>query len=149
MLRQLFLSLLGRPSTVRNTSIRRRLRPQAEILEDRLHPAVTAAVVGTTLDITGDAANNTATVRLVSGNPTETEVLSGSSSVGTFSNVTFTSISASLGNGTDNLIVDSRNGNPIPVGGISYNGGTGSNTFAGPNWTAPLFGGADVSQGTA
>ena len=42
---------------------------------------------------------------------------------------TFSQWQVSTGNGNDQLVVDFTHGNPLPVGGLVYDGGTGTNTL--------------------
>ncbi len=99
-----------------------------------LIPGVSAYVGNGVLQVAGDptAADNV-TLRLKSGDPTHTEVLSGSTVVGSFANSAFSKINVALGGGNDKLTLDASNGSPVPSGGIRYDGGAGTNTLLGPN----------------
>jgi hypothetical protein len=95
-------------------------------------PPTAFAVIGTTLQITSADNAQNVSVRLKSGDSHTLEILSSGSVVGSFATSSFTSINVRLG-GNDSLTIDSSNGNPVPTGGLSYNGGSGSNTLVGPN----------------
>src|SRR5262249_44696141 len=85
-----------------------------------------------TLMITGDGKGNSVSIRLKSGDASTTEVVYGTN-VASFANASLTSINAQLGGGNDTLQIDSSNGNPIPSGGMTYDGGAGTDTLFGPN----------------
>jgi Ca2+-binding RTX toxin-like protein len=96
---------------------------------------VTAAVANGVLQVTGGPANDNVSLRLHPSDATKTDVLSGTAVIGTFANSTFSKINVALGGGNDKLTIDASNGSPVPSGGISYDGGSGTNTLAGPNTT--------------
>src|SRR5437588_832041 len=57
------------------TMRRRRYPLVCEALENRCLPAVTASVTAGVLDIVGDNAGNQASIRLLAGDPTQTQVV--------------------------------------------------------------------------
>src|SRR5262249_25024512 len=97
--------------------------------------AVTAAVNNGVLQVAGTAGADSVTLRLHPGDATKTNVLSGAAVLNTFDNSTFTQISVALVGGNDTLTIDASNGSPVPSGGISYDGGTGTNPLVGPDAT--------------
>jgi hypothetical protein len=85
--------------------------------------------VGITLvhgNITGTSSADSVRIALDSADASETDVYVGSSSMPSYSVVlaTISQWNVSLGAGDDTLTVDFSNGNPVPVGGLTYDGGT-------------------------
>jgi hypothetical protein len=83
----------------------------------------TATTAGTTLEIqdSGGAAN--LLLRLKSGDTTTLELVNGATVIGSFPVASFQSINVTLTGGSDQLIIGYLNGDPIPSGGLSYEGG--------------------------
>jgi hypothetical protein len=88
---------------------------------------VTAALTGKTLTIQGDANGNQITVRVKPGDPSRIEVLQDGDPVGDFDRTAFDRIEVAGGSGDDALAIDSGSGNPLPSGGVSFDGGAGDN----------------------
>jgi hypothetical protein len=91
-------------------------------------PSFTATLVGNTLQIQGTGGGDHALIRLKSGDPTTLEVLNNGTLVGSFSVASVNNITANLTGGSNQLTVDDSNGDPVPAGGLSYEGGP-SNTL--------------------
>ena len=72
--------------------------------------AVTAAIVGNQLQVTGDGADDSITLRLLAGDATQVEVLDGAVVRGTFARATFASILVQGGAGNDTILVSDANG---------------------------------------
>jgi hypothetical protein len=87
------------------------------------------ALSGSVLTVTGGETNDSVTVRLKAGDSTKVEVVVGLTVIGTFTVGTFSSISVSTGGGDDLVTVDYANGNPVPSGGLNYDGGAGANVL--------------------
>jgi Ca2+-binding RTX toxin-like protein len=66
---------------------------------------------------------------------TKLEVVAGGSVVGTFDRSAVTSIQIYGHEGDDTFTVDDSNGSPVPSGGITFDGGAGSDRLVGPNVT--------------
>ncbi|HEX2974249.1 MAG TPA: hypothetical protein VHP11_18080, partial [Tepidisphaeraceae bacterium] len=77
------------------------------------------------------AASNTYYVRVDPDDASVLEVFRGSTPVGTPAYTMFRDdarpLTINSGGGTDELIVDFANGNPVPAAGVKFDGGTGSN----------------------
>ena len=72
--------------------------------------AVTAVLNGTTLEVTGDGANDVITLRLERGNPANLQVFDGAVLVNTFAVAGITVIDVDGGAGDDTILVDEANG---------------------------------------
>ena len=72
--------------------------------------AVTAAVVGNQLQVTGDGADDSITLRLLAGDATQVEVLDGVAVRGTFARAAFASILVQGGAGNDTILISDVNG---------------------------------------
>jgi hypothetical protein len=114
---------------------------------------VTAAVVGTTLQVTGDSRSQAITLRLKAGDPATLEVDVGNDGTADFSlaRSSFSSIVLDGGGGNDTLRIDESNGvftdtqpatllggagNDTLVAGSAgetFDGGTGTDTLVGPD----------------
>src|SRR3954468_19737832 len=83
----------------------------AGLMAPRLASAgVTAAVVGNQLQVTGDGADDSITLRLLAGDATQVEVLDGVVVRGTFARAAFASILVQGGAGNDTILVSDVNG---------------------------------------
>ncbi len=91
-------------------------------------PAFTATLVANTLQIQGTGGGAHALIRLKAGDSTTLEVLNNGTLVGSFSVASVHNITANLTGGSNQLTVDDSNGDPVPAGGLSYDGGP-SNTL--------------------
>ena len=80
--------------------------------------AVTATLNVTTLEVTGDGANDVITLRLQAGNPANLQVFDGAVLVNTFAVAGITVIDVDGGAGADTILVDEVNG-AIAVAGLS------------------------------
>jgi Ca2+-binding RTX toxin-like protein len=114
---------------------------------------VNAAVVGTTLQVTGNSRSQAIALRLKAGDPTTLEVDAGDDGSADFSFArnSFSSITLDGGDGNDTLRIDESNGvftdtQPATLlggagndtllagsAGESFNGGTGTDWLVGPN----------------
>jgi Ca2+-binding RTX toxin-like protein len=114
---------------------------------------VDAAVVGTTLQVTGNSRSQAIALRLKAGDPTTLEVDAGDDGSADFSfaRSSFSSITLDGGDGNDTLRIDETNGvftdtqpatllggagNDTLLAGSAdetFNGGTGTDTLVGPN----------------
>lgn len=115
--------------------------------------AATATLVGGQLQVTGDGADDLITVRLLAGDTTQLEVLSGVAVVGTFARAAVTSILVNGGAGADVILVSEVNGaftDTIPTtlqggdGTDTITGGTGGETIDGGPGDDILLGGPGV-----
>ena len=88
-----------------------------------------ATLVGNTLQITDNSGGVTALIRLKAGDPTTLEVLNNGSVAASFSFSSINNITVSLTGGNNQLTIDASNGDPVPSGGLSYDGGP-TNTLA-------------------
>jgi hypothetical protein len=105
-----------------------------ERLEDRIAPARAALRQGV-LAVDQVHAGDVITLRLHAGDPTKLDVLNLGAPVATpFTRAAVTRITVDGGGGQDTLVIDAGNGNPVPSGGISYDGGGGAGgTLVAPN----------------
>ena len=82
----------------------------AVMMPPRASAAVTANVVGNQLQVTGDGADDSITLRLLAGDATQVEVLDGAVVRGTFARAAFASILVQGGAGNDTILVSDANG---------------------------------------
>jgi Ca2+-binding RTX toxin-like protein len=106
------------------------------------HAAVTASVTGNVLSVTGDAADDSITLRLVSGNTAQVEVLDGAALVGTFARATFQNIVVTGSAGNDTILIADINGVFTDVHPTTLDGGNGNDTMTGGAGGETLIGGA-------
>src|SRR4051794_38238358 len=111
----------------------RRSRLHLEALEDRSLLTVTATLNGGALSIIGDFGDNSETLRRKLGDPGTTEVLDSFSVVGSFPTGSISSVNVALSDGNDALFVNDANGNPVPAGGLTFDGGNGLDVLQGPD----------------
>jgi Ca2+-binding RTX toxin-like protein len=104
--------------------------------------AVTAQVVGNQLQVTGDGADDLITLRLLSGDTTQVEVLEGVVVRGTFARATFASILVQAGAGNDTILVSDANGVFTDTHVTVLDGGDGNDTITGGGGGEALSGGA-------
>ena len=97
----------------------------------RCTAAVTASVVGTQLQVTGDAADDVITLRLLAGDATQLEVLDGAAVIGTFPRATFLTIVINGGPGADTILVSDVNGAFTDTQITTITGGDGNDTITG------------------
>jgi hypothetical protein len=86
-------------------------------------PGVTAKLSGSTLQIVGTGGGATVVVRLKAGDATTIEVLNNGSVIGSFTKASVNNITVNLAGNANLLTVDDSNGDPVPTGGLSYEGG--------------------------
>ncbi len=96
-----------------------------------VYAAVTASVVGTQLQVTGDAADDVITLRLLAGDATQLEVLDGAAVIGTFPRATFLTIVINGGPGADTILVSDVNGAFTDTQITTITGGDGNDTITG------------------
>jgi hypothetical protein len=111
--------------------------------------AVTATVVSNQLRVTSDGTGDTITLRLLLGDATQLEVLSGAVIVGTFARATFTTIAIDGGGGNDTIAIDEVNGaftNAQPTGIV---GGDGNDAITGGAGAEAIGGGTGDDTITA
>jgi Ca2+-binding RTX toxin-like protein len=124
--------------------------------------AVTAGIVGNQLQVTGDGADDTITLRLLAGDTTQVEVLDGAAPIGTFARAAFASILVQGGAGNDTIVVSDANGvftdTEVTIldggdgndsltggaGGEAISGGAGNDTLTGLGGNDTLIGGPDA-----
>jgi Ca2+-binding RTX toxin-like protein len=113
--------------------------------------AVTAQVVGNQLQVTGDGADDSITLRLLSGDTTQVEVLEGAVVRGTFLRAAFASILVQAGAGNDTILVSDANGIFTDTHVTVLDGGDGNDTITGGGGGEALSGGAgnDILNGGA
>ena len=113
--------------------------------------AVTAQVVGNQLQVTGDGADDSITLRLLTGDTTQVEVLDGAVVRGTFARATFASILVQAGAGTDTVLVSDANGIFTDAHVTVLDGGAGNDTITGGGGGEALSGGSgnDILNGGA
>jgi Ca2+-binding RTX toxin-like protein len=120
--------------------------------------AVTANLVGNQLQVFGDGADDTITVRLLAGDITQVEVLDGVVVRGTFARADFASILVQGNGGADTILVSDVNGvftdTEVTIldggdGNDSITGGAGGETLSGGDGNDILtgLGGADTLIG--
>jgi Ca2+-binding RTX toxin-like protein len=106
--------------------------------------AVAAVLNGTTLEVTGDGANDIITLRLEAGNAANLQVFDGAVLVNTFAVAGITVIDVDGGAGNDTILVDEANG-PIAVAGgaadFLLDGGDGDDIITGGADAETLNGG--------
>ena len=105
--------------------------------------AVNAAIVANQLVVTGDAAPDAITLRLVAGDPTRLEVLEGATVVGSFARDTFASILVNSGAGNDTVLVSDANGVFTDTEATTMDGGAGDDSLTGGGGAETLLGGPD------
>jgi hypothetical protein len=86
-------------------------------------PGVTANLSGSTLQIQGTGGSANVVVRLKAGDATTIEVLNNGSVIGSFAKASVINITVNLAGNANLLTVDDSNGDPVPTGGLSYEGG--------------------------
>ena len=113
--------------------------------------AVTANVVGNQLQIAGDGADDSITLRLLAGDATQVEVLDGAVVRGTFARATFASILVQGNAGNDTILVSDANGVFTDTHVTVLDGGAGNDTITGGAGGEALSGGigTDVLNGGA
>ena len=113
--------------------------------------AVTAAVVGNQLQVTGDGADDSITLRLLAGDATQVEVLDGVAVRGTFARAAFASILVQGGAGNDTILVSDVNGVFTNTHVTVLDGGDGNDTITGGAGGEALSGGLgdDILNGGA
>ncbi len=113
--------------------------------------AVTANVVGNQLQVTGDGADDSITLRLLAGDTTQVEVLDGVVVRGTFARATFASILVQGNAGNDTILVSDANGVFTDTHVTVLDGGDGNDTITGGGGGEALSGGIgnDVLNGLA
>jgi hypothetical protein len=94
-----------------------------------IQPTITATLVGSQLQIAGSNGSASVVVQKVAGNPNTLEVREDGTLVNSFSTSAVSSIAVNLTGGGNELVVNEANGDPVPAGGLSYEGSTGSNTL--------------------
>ncbi len=104
--------------------------------------AVTAQVVGNQLQVTGDGADDDITLRLLTGDTTQVEVLEGAVVRGTFARATFASILVQAGGGNDTILVSDANGIFTDAHVTVLDGGAGNDTITGGGGGEALSGGS-------
>ena len=117
---------------------------------------VFAVVECDTLYVIGDAVSDAVTLRLDT-TAGEYDVLitqdgTAPPSTDTFATSSFSSVVVLGETGDFALTIDNENGDPVPTGGISFTGGSGTNTLVGPNqatanqWDITLRHGASIAR---
>jgi Ca2+-binding RTX toxin-like protein len=106
-----------------------------------LFAAVTANVVGNQLQVAGDIADDAIEVRLLSGDTTQVEVLSGATPIGTFDRTTFISILVTGGGGNDTIVISDASGVFTDTETTTIQGGDGDDTITGGGGGETLSGG--------
>jgi Ca2+-binding RTX toxin-like protein len=102
---------------------------------------VTATIVGGTLQVTGDAASDAITLRLMAGNPTQVQVVYGAVVLGPFARSGFTAISVSAGGGDDTVTVNEANGAFTDTEVTTIAGGDGNDSITGGLGAQTISGG--------
>lgn len=115
----------------------RRQTLMLEVLESRALPSITASVSSGVLQIVGSDQADDVSVRLKRGDATKTQVLLGTTVVGTVDTTSFGGINAALGSGNDTFGIDTANGNPERSGGVTVDGGAGDDTLDYSNYDSP------------
>jgi hypothetical protein len=114
------------------------------------HSLLFTDINGTTLQIVGDDTAQALTLQLELGGA-KLDVLSAGSVVVSFPVSAYTAIRVQLNGGNDSLTIADSNGNPAPAGGLTYDGGSGTNTLIGPNagatWSITGTNSGTVSDG--
>jgi Ca2+-binding RTX toxin-like protein len=105
--------------------------------------AVTASVASDILVVNGDGADDTITLRLLSGDATQIEVLDGAAVIGTFLRSDFTQIAVDGQGGNDTILVSEVNGVFTDTEATSLAGGLGNDTITGGAGVQILSGGGD------
>src|SRR5262249_58600640 len=85
--------------------------------------------------VDGTAGADELSVRVSAADSTKLEVVAGGSMVGTFDRSAITSIQVYGHEGDDTFAVDASNGSPLPTGGITFDGGAGSDRLVRPDVT--------------
>ncbi|MEO5822334.1 MAG: hypothetical protein ABIT71_17645 [Vicinamibacteraceae bacterium] len=113
--------------------------------------AVTAQVVGNQLQVNGDGADDTITLRLLLGDTTHVEVLDGAVVRGTFARATFASILVQGAAGNDTITISDANGVFTDTHVTVLDGGDGNDTITGGGGGEALSGGIgnDILNGGA
>ena len=113
--------------------------------------AVAAAIVGNQLQVTGDAADDSITLRLLAGDATQVEVLDGVVVRGTFARAAFASILVQGGAGNDTILISDVNGVFTDTHVTVLDGGDGNDTITGGAGGEALSGGLgdDILNGGA
>jgi Ca2+-binding RTX toxin-like protein len=113
--------------------------------------AVTAQVVGNQLQVTGDGADDSITLRLLAGDATQVEVLDGVVVRGTFARATFASILVQGNAGNDTILISDVNGAFTDAHVTVIDGGDGNDTITGGAGGEALSGGIgnDIINGGA
>ena len=101
---------------------------------------VSANIVGSTLQIVGDASSEAVTLRLLFGTPDQLQVMSGPSVVA-FARSGFTAIVVDMGGGDDWVVVDETNGVFTDTEITTITGGDGLDTIHGGTGAETIFGG--------
>jgi hypothetical protein len=125
------LPLRGRTGIER--PLRRRVRPSLESLEDRTVLAVhlTNGVLQVAGDNTASGQSNTIVIsRTAKPNTIQVQVDGNIEYTGLMSAVTSITVNGAGPGVNDTVTVDFSSGNPIPAGGLTFNGSTGTNTLA-------------------
>ena len=108
--------------------------------------AVTAAIVGNQLQVTGDGADDSITLRLLAGDTTQVEVLDGAVVRGTFARATFASILVQGGAGNDTILISDANGVFTDAHVTVIDGGDGNDTITGGAGGEALSGGSATTS---
>src|SRR5690349_12435901 len=103
--------------------------------------AVTANPVGNQLQVTGDGADDSITVRLLAGDATQVEVLDGVVVRGTFARAAFASILVQGNGGADTILISDANGVFTDTEITILDGGDGNDTITGGAGGETLNGG--------
>src|SRR5689334_22953002 len=113
--------------------------------------AVTASIVGNQLQVAGDGADDSITLRLVAGDATRVEVLDGAVVLGPFDRAAFTSILVQGNDGNDTIVISDVNGVFTDTETTIVDGGNGNDTITGGGGGEAISGGdgADVLNGGA
>ncbi len=106
--------------------------------------AVTANVVGNQLQVTGDGADDSITLRLLAGDATQVEVLEGAVVRGTFARATFASILVQGNAGNDTILVSDANGVFTDTHVTVLDGGDGNDTITGGAGGEAISGGIGI-----
>ena len=109
---------------------------------------VTANIVGSTLQIVGDASSEMVTLRLLFGIPDQLQVMAGPSVVA-FARSGFTAIAVDMGGGDDLVVIDEANGAFTDTEITAIDGGSGNDRLTGGLGAETIFGGpgADLIWG--
>src|SRR5262249_2537814 len=110
--------------------------------------APSAQLNGSVLRVDGTAGADELSVRVSATDSTKLGGVAGGSVVGAFGRSAVTSIKVQGHEGDDTFTVDDSNGSPLPKGGITFDGGAGSDGLVGPNltntWSLSAAGGGKI-----